>query len=147
MHTARNGYALDTFQVVATALDAHERELVALIESGLLKVLIDAAPLPEPSGRGRLSRRVRSFPITPRVELHPDERAQHWLLNVSASDRSGLLYAITRVLAKHHINVQMAKISTLGERVEDSFLIEGAALQRNREQIDIETELLTALAG
>ena len=41
----------------------------------------------------------------------------------------------------------MAKISTLGERVEDSFLIEGAALQRNREQIDIETELLTALAG
>ena len=34
--------------------------------------------LPEPR-RGRLSRRVRSFPVTPRVTLAPDERAQRWL--------------------------------------------------------------------
>jgi [protein-PII] uridylyltransferase len=33
----------------------------------------------------------------------------------------------------------------LGERVEDTFLIEGAALQHNREQIAIETELLNVL--
>ena len=37
---------------------------------------------------------------TPRVTLRPDERAQRWLLGVSASDRSGLLYAIARVLAQ-----------------------------------------------
>jgi [protein-PII] uridylyltransferase len=34
----------------------------------------------------------------------------------------------------------------LGERVEDTFLIQGAALQHNRDQIEIETELLDALA-
>ena len=67
--------------------------------------------------RGRVSRRVRSFPITPRVTLRPDERAQRWLLSVSASDRAGLLYGIARVLARHHINLQLAKITTLGERV------------------------------
>jgi predicted amino acid-binding ACT domain protein len=76
----------------------------------------------------------------------PLQHAQRWLLSVSASDRSGLLYGIARVLARHHINLQLAKISTLGERVEDTFLIDGAKLQHNRAQIAIESELLDALA-
>src|SRR5690606_27485513 len=92
--------------------------------------------------RGRVSRRVKSFPITPRVDLRPDEKAQHWLLSVSASDRAGLLYSIARVLAHHKLNLQLAKVSTLGERVEDMFLIDGPELQQNRTQIEIETELL-----
>jgi [protein-PII] uridylyltransferase len=94
-----------------------------------------------------MSRRVKSFPVSPRITLTPDDRAQHWLLGVSASDRSGLLYAIARVLARHHINLQLAKISTLGERVEDTFLIDGAGLSHNRTQIAIETELLDAIAA
>ncbi len=116
-----------------------------MIESGLSRVIADAGPLPTPN-RGRVSRRVKSFPITPRVSLKPDEKAQRWLLNVSASDRIGLLYSVARVLAKHKINLQLAKVVTLGERVEDTFLIQGAALQHNRDQIEIETELLDALA-
>ena len=67
-------------------------------------------------------------------------------LSVSTSDRSGLLYGIARVLARHHVNLQLAKISTLGERVEDTFLVDGAALQHNREQLQIESELLDAIA-
>jgi [protein-PII] uridylyltransferase len=59
----------------------------------------------------------------------------------------GLLYSVARVLARHKINLQLAKISTLGERVEDTFLIDGAELQQNRRQIEIETELLEALAA
>jgi [protein-PII] uridylyltransferase len=90
---------------------------------------------------------VKSFPITPRVDLRPDEKAQRWLLSVSASDRAGLLYGISRVLARHEISVQLAKITTLGERVEDTFLISGPELQVNKRQIEIETELLETLAG
>ena len=81
------------------------------------------------------------------VSLQPDEKAQHWLLSVSASDRVGLLYGIAQVLAKHHINLKLAKVSTLGERVEDTFLIDGPDLQQNRRQIEIETELVSALQG
>ena len=84
---------------------------------------------------------------SPRVTLRPDERAQRWLLGVSASDRSGLLYAISRVLAQHNINLQLAKITTLGERVEDTFLIDGPALQQNRMQLQIETEMLDAISA
>jgi len=81
------------------------------------------------------------------VSLAPDEKAQRWLLSVSASDRAGLLYSIARVLARHRINLQLAKVSTLGERVEDTFLIDGPELQQNKRQIEIETELLEALAA
>ena len=146
IHTATNGYALDTFQVVSSLLPEHNRELISMIESELQHTIEKAGPLPPP-GRGRVSRRVKSFPIAPRVQLAPDEKAQRWLLSISASDRIGLLYSVARVLARHHINLQLAKVSTLGERVEDTFLIDGPELQQNRRQIEIETELLEALAS
>ena len=146
VHTAKNGYALDTFQVVTSAGPEEYREITSMIENGLTKVITDAGPLPKPS-RGRVSRRVKSFPIAPRVTLTPDEKGQRWLLNVSASDRVGLLYSLALVLARHQVNVQLAKIATLGERVEDTFLIDGPELQHNKKQIEIETELLETLAA
>ena len=149
VHTSRKGYGLDTFQLVHPNIDTADpagyRDLISLVEIQLAQALAATGALPEPR-RGRVSRRVKSFPITPRVSLRPDERAQRWLLSVSTSDRSGLLYSIARVLARHRINLQLAKISTLGERVEDTFLIDGPELQHNRAQIAIESELLDAMA-
>ena len=146
IHTANNGYALDTFQVVSNMLGEHHRELMQMIESELPRTLAAQAELPPPA-KSRVSRRVKSFPVAPRVSLAPDDKAQRWLLTVSCADRSGLLYSIARVLAKHRINLQLAKVMTLGERVEDNFLIDGAELQHNRKQIEIETELLEALSS
>ena len=146
VHTAKNGHALDTFQIVTTAGPEEYREITSMIENGLTKVITDAGPLPKPS-RGRVSRRVKSFPVAPRVTLTPDEKGQRWLLNVSASDRVGLLYSLALVLARHQVNVQLAKIATLGERVEDTFLIDGPELQHNRKQIEIETEILETLSA
>ena len=146
IHTTKNGWALDTFQVVTTMLPEHYRELTCMVEAGLTRALRRDAPLPTPS-RGRVSRRVKSFPISPRIDLQPDERAERWLLSISASDRSGLLYSVTRIFAAHHLDVQLAKIVTLGERVEDTFLIGGRELATNRKQLEIETELLAALAS
>lgn len=146
VHTTNSGYGLDSFQLVHPNVDeGGYRDLISLVETQLAQALAAAGPLPEPR-RGRVSRRVKSFPVTPRITLRPDERAQRWILSVSCSDRSGLLYGIARVLARHRINLQLAKISTLGERVEDTFLVDGAELQHNRTQIAIESELLDALA-
>ncbi len=146
VHTTQAGFALDTFQLISSHNDQHPRDLVSLVENQLTLALAQEGALPEPS-RGRVSRRVKSFPVAPRVTLRPDERAQRWLLTVSANDRSGLLYAIARVLARHHVNLQLAKVTTLGERVEDTFLIDGSALQQNRLQLQIESELLDAIAS
>ncbi|MCZ2292033.1 MAG: [protein-PII] uridylyltransferase [Burkholderiales bacterium] len=153
VHTTSDGYALDTFQVVGTRLhegddgdadEAAQRALRARMQAQAMRALADERPLREP-GRVRVSRRMRSFPVAPSVTLAPDERAQRWLLTVTASDRTGLLYAIARVLARHQVNLQTAKVTTLGERVEDVFLVDGAALQQPRVQLQIESELLDAI--
>ncbi|MDP1654822.1 MAG: [protein-PII] uridylyltransferase [Hylemonella sp.] len=146
IHTARNNYALDTFQIVTSAMPDHYRELTNLVEAELARTITAGGPLPTPS-RGRQSRRVKSFPFMPRVSLRPDEKAQRWLLSITASDQTGLLYKVARVLAQHGINLQLAKVNTLGERVDDSFLICGEALQNNRAQLAIETELLDVLSS
>jgi len=150
VHTSASGYALDTFQIMAGdnhQFDGvHYRDMIALVETQLADAVSSQDTLHEPS-KARLSRRVKSFPVTPRVSLRPDERAQRWLLTVSASDRSGLLYVIARILARHQISVHLAKVSTLGERVEDTFLVTGPALRQDRAQLAIETELLQALAA
>ncbi|MFY3384986.1 [protein-PII] uridylyltransferase [Paracidovorax sp. MALMAid1276] len=146
VHTANNGHALDTFQIVASDQAGHYRELTHMVESDLVRVIEEGGPLPEPA-RKRVSRRVKSFPVAPRVTLRPDEKAQRWLLAISASDRAGLLYLVARVLAQHHLSVQLAKVSTLGERVEDTFLVQGPELQNNARQIQIETELLRELSA
>jgi [protein-PII] uridylyltransferase len=154
IHTTRAGYALDTFQVVSTMVaeehedggDIDHRSLISLVETQAAQALAATGPLPEPR-RGRVSRRVRSFPVIPRVALAPDERAQRWLLTVSASDRSGLLYAVARVLAAHRVNLQLAKVTTLGERVEDTFLVDGPELQKPKAQLRIESEILDAVSA
>jgi [protein-PII] uridylyltransferase len=145
VHTSKAGYALDTFQVVSAATEEHYRDIISLVETQLQQTLLSTEALPAPA-KGRLSRRVKSFPVAPRVSLRPDERAQRWLLSISASDRTGLLYAVARVLAAHRINLQLAKITTLGERVEDVFLIDGPALQLYKTQLTVENELLDVLA-
>jgi len=146
VHTTSAGYALDTFQIVTEMLPEHYQEFTQKVEVELAQTLKAESPLPAP-GRARLSRRVKSFPIAPRVSLSPDEKAQRWLLSISASDRLGLLYTVARILSKHHISLQLAKVTTLGERVEDTFVVEGQGLQNNKKQIEIETELLSALAN
>ncbi|HMS27360.1 MAG TPA: [protein-PII] uridylyltransferase [Burkholderiaceae bacterium] len=145
IHTTFDGCAIDTFQVVTASLPEHYQELSSMLEFALARTIEAQDELTAPS-RGRVSRRVKSFPITPRVELTPDEKAQRWLLNISASDRAGLLYRIALVLAQYKLDLQLAKITTLGERVEDTFLITGASLQHNKAQIEIETALLEAIS-
>ena len=144
IHTTRNDYALDTFLVTEPAFANNYRDIINLIEHELAQSLSSHDPLPPPR-KGRLSRLSRTFPFTPTVDLRPDERGQYYLLSVSASDRNGLLYSIANVLAKYRVNLHTAKIMTLGERVEDVFLVDGPVLQHARSQIQLERELLDAL--
>ncbi|MFC7517452.1 [protein-PII] uridylyltransferase [Herbaspirillum sp. GCM10030257] len=144
IHTTRNGYALDTFLVTEPAFANSYRDIISLVEHELTRLLETREALPPPT-KGRLSRLSRTFPITPTVDLRPDERGQYYLLSVSANDRNGLLYSIANVLARYRVNLHTAKIMTLGERVEDVFLVDGPTLNNARSQIQLESDLLDAL--
>jgi [protein-PII] uridylyltransferase len=144
IHTTRHDYALDTFLVMGQGPGAHYRDLLALIESQLQDELQSQAPLPPPRG-GRLSRRVRHFPISPVVNLRPDERGTYHVLSIVAADRPGLLYGLARTLALHQVSLHTAKINTLGDRAEDVFLVSGNALANQKEVLLLEQELLKEL--
>lgn len=144
IHTTRHGYALDTFLVTEQNFAKNYRDIINLIEHEICELLTSQTALPAPTC-GRLSRLSRTFPITPTVDLRPDERGQYYLLSISANDRTGLLYSIANVLARYRINLHTAKVMTLGERVEDVFLVDGALLSSSRNQIQLETALLDAL--
>jgi len=150
IHTTKHGYALDTFQISGSNLvdeGGSYRDLIQLVEYELTAALQINDPLPSPS-MGRLSRQSRTFPIQPRVHMTPDERGHYYALSLSTSDRTGLLYAISRILAKHQVSLHTARINTLGERVEDVFLLDAANLSKNPKlQILLETDLLEALGA
>ena len=145
IHTTRHGYALDTFLVTDNGHTPHYRELLAQVEHELAEWIAKRHELPPPV-KGRMSRQSRHFPVTPEVRLVPDERGSRFLLSVTATDRLGLLYSIARVLTQHKLNVHTAKVLTLGERAEDIFLVSGAELGQERNQLEIEQDLLQALA-
>ena len=144
IHTTRHGYALDSFVVFAFDTTQAYRDMIALVEHGITDQLNTLPPLPL-AVSGRLSRQVRHFPVTPEVDIRPDERGSQYLMSISAADRPGLLYAIARVLSEHGITLHTAKIATLGERVEDVFLISGKELAHTATLVRLEQDLLGVL--
>ena len=144
IHTTRHGFALDSFMLQDPGNQAHYRDIVTLIEHELTARLRAGAP-PDRPGTGRLSRHVKHFPISPVVRIRPDEAARHYILSLTAADRPGLLFSVAEVLARNEIVIHTAKIVTLGERVEDTFLMTGPGLSQDSHVLRIERELLNTL--
>jgi [protein-PII] uridylyltransferase len=144
IHTTRNGYALDTFIVMGEGKGVHYRDMINLVETELSQELESEAPLGPPRS-GRLSRRVRHFPISPVVDIRPDERGAYQVLSIIAGDHPGLLYGVARTLARYRIDLHTAKINTLGDRAEDVFLISGEALSDSKTVLRLEQELAKEL--
>lgn len=144
IHTTRHCYALDSFVILDSSGSQPYRDMVTLIEHELVEQLrhpetMDSTP------SGRLSRQVKHFPISPEVDIRADEKGSQFLMSITAADRPGLLHGVARVLSQHGIQLHSAKIATLGERVEDVFLISGQELGQTATLIRLEQDLLSTL--
>jgi [protein-PII] uridylyltransferase len=128
IHTTQHGYALDSFQVMDLAnRGIHYRDFLSFVEHELARDLDPAHPM-QAVPRGRLSRHQRHHPYPATVQLAPDAQGHGHMLTITCADRGGLLFGVAEVLMQHDVSVYAAKIDTLGERVEDTFLIRGEAL-------------------
>jgi [protein-PII] uridylyltransferase len=145
IYTTRDGYALDSFLVMDPSERAasHYRDVISYVEHELATQLRGEPALQPP--RGRLSRQLKAFPLTPEVTIRPDERGVFHYLSLIAGDRPGLLSSVARTLASYDIDVQTAKINTLGSRAEDVFLLKGEALRDAKQVIRLESELIHQL--
>ena len=143
IYTTQDEKALNTF-IVSDNGDRDPEALIREVEDGLTDWLDNPQPLPK-TRPARLSRRSRMFPIRPLVRIVADESGQSYLLSVTCTDRIGLLYDIAQVLNRYGVNLQTAKIMTMGERVEDVFLIDGPILGDITQTVALEKELLEVL--
>ena len=123
VYTTSHQYALDAFQVLPKSGAASRfQDVAATIERGLAGILDDpAAPLSTHSGR--IARQVKHFPFEPAVSLIPARQKPYFELNVSCADRPGLLSSMARVFLAFDVNLKDARISTLGQRAEDVFIV------------------------
>ncbi len=123
IYTTTHDYALDAFQILPKSDSADRyRDVVSMIERDLAQVLNDPAA-PPPSRSGRVSRQVKHFPIEPAITLIPSRRKPYYELTVSCADRPGLLSAIARLFLEFSISLHDARITTLGQRAEDVFVL------------------------
>lgn len=130
IHTTRHGYALDSFLV----LDQSDRtvrysDLIAHIEKELTARLSSAQP-PEPPLEGRISRRLKHFPMAPQVSITPEGKSTRHVLSLITGDRPGLLSRVAHVLLQHDAILHSARVNTLGNRAEDTFIISGRSKEK-----------------
>ncbi len=118
--TAKNGYTLDSFIVInkqgRMLADAAE---INRLHQLLLKQLV-ALPVSPHLTKRRISRRLKYFNQTIKITIINNKRTE---VHIRTSDRPGLLARIALAFVACNIRLINAKISTLGDQVEDIFFI------------------------
>jgi len=138
---AFSGRSFDLFQL----MDRHSQALNEIdcerLMTRLYEVLRNAI-VPEPMVR-MLPRRLRPFKSTARIKFSAAHGGEKTLMDLACSDRPGLLSNISAVLVACGIRLHDARIATMGDRVEDAFILSDAHnAPLNREK---RTELLQKL--
>ena len=135
VHDARvynsvDGMAMDTFFVLdadGSSIAADSDRLQHIVVT-LNEQLQDRERYPEIVQR-RTPRQIKAFSIPTETTITTDAVKQVSVLEVVTPDRPGLLARIGRIFFDFDIELQAAKIATLGERVEDVFFITTADQQ------------------
>ena len=124
IYNANDGMSLDTFFVLnSDGLPiADDSARLKHIGEHLSDSLASNASLPDIVSR-RTPRQVKSFSIPTETTMSVDETKNTSVLEVASPDRPGLLARIGKIFVDFNIELQAAKIQTLGERVEDVFFI------------------------
>jgi len=123
VHTTQHGYALDSFLVSDQSdKSVRYRDLLSFIEYELTQKLLSKEP-PEKPLLGRISRQVKHMPISASISIREEISSNNHVLEVIAGDRPGLLSTLAHTFLEQNIHLQTAKINTLGNRAEDTFLI------------------------
>jgi [protein-PII] uridylyltransferase len=116
-------YDLDTYCVLETdGSPINDSRRLAEINARLLKSLSLESDTKIRVTR-RAPRQVRMFSTPVQINLSKDPTRERTVLDLIAGDRPGLLFEVGKVFEELGIQLQNAKIATLGERAEDVFFI------------------------
>ncbi len=124
IYNADSGHTLDTFYVLNEDNEpiGNDPEIYARIRAKIKKELSLVGNYQNEIKR-RTPRILKQFSIPTATSISNDITHGYTVLEVISPDRPGLLATIGQVFMELNIQLQNAKISTLGERVEDVFFI------------------------
>jgi [protein-PII] uridylyltransferase len=130
IYNANDGMSLDTFFVLDSSGQSvgQDNERIKNIADTLSSSLTATASAPAISQR-RTPRQVKSFSIPTVTKMTLDKASNVSILEVSTPDRPGLLARLGQIFVEFKVELQAAKIQTLGERVEDVFFLTDEAQQ------------------
>lgn len=127
IYTTLHGYALNSFSVLdQSGKSVSYSGLLKFIENELTEKIISSdieAPL-----EGRVSRQVKHTPFNTQINIYAEPSQQHTIhhtIEIVTGDRPGLLAKVAFIFLQMGIDLHNAKINTLGNRAEDSFLVSG----------------------
>lgn len=125
LNSMRTGHALDVFYVLesdgSVINDPMREDAVRTEIIERIKAPHDLTDIT----KGRLPRQARHFDIEAKVEfeLDNDSPQDGTDIYISAADRPGILSTIASIFVAENLAVTGAKITTLGERIEDVFTV------------------------
>jgi [protein-PII] uridylyltransferase len=124
IYSGADGMSLDTFFVLDSAGQpiAEDGPRLRHIRDQLTAALGEDSSYPDIVKR-RTPRQMKSFSIPTETSMSVDEIKHVTVLEVASPDRPGLLARLGKIFVDFNIELQAAKIQTLGERVEDVFFI------------------------
>ena len=146
INTTDAGYALDTFCV----LDKSNQPIEDSAQIDDIRYTLThelGVPRDIPSlGAQPAARRLRYFTISTQVDFTHHESGLSEV-RITAADRPGILSSVARAFLRSNINVHAARITTLGERIDDVFLISNSLEQPldAQQQTDIRAMLTDRL--
>ncbi|MFY3327526.1 bifunctional uridylyltransferase/uridylyl-removing protein GlnD [Vibrio fluvialis] len=133
--TSKDGYVLDTFMVLDQNGQAIEESRHKALSKHLVHVLEDGRPTKIKTRR--LPRNLQHFKVKTQVDFLPTKSKKRTLMEFVALDTPGLLATVGATFAELHLDLHAAKITTIGERAEDLFILTGAHGARLSEEEEL----------
>jgi [protein-PII] uridylyltransferase len=132
--SSRDNYSLSTF----TVLEEDGEHIDDGKIQRLREAIIDSLLKPDVINSNiiRLERVKKAFKFEPKITFLPTRR-KRTQIEVVAFDAPGILANIGTVFVKHGLMLDTAKITTIGERAEDLFIVstaDGDSLSKEQEE-------------
>ncbi|WP_424408231.1 bifunctional uridylyltransferase/uridylyl-removing protein GlnD [Pasteurella sp. PK-2025] len=132
--TSHDGYVFDTFMVTEFDGSLAKFDRRRSLEKALLQTLT-ATKLPKLTLCN--NHKLQHFHVKTEVRFLKEQRTEQTEMELFTLDQAGLLAKVSQVFSELKLNLQNAKITTVGERAEDFFILtnaEGRALTAEQRQ-------------
>jgi [protein-PII] uridylyltransferase len=124
LQTTNDNRTFDVFYVldeIGQPVGSQKKLCKSIIDN--LKIAIQSPEKINLNTSRRTSRQLKNFTMKTKVSLRSDNHNNTSILQVITPDRPGLLAKIANIFSRFDLVLYNAKISTLGERVEDTFYL------------------------